>query len=91
MLEEIEGRRRRGQQRMRRLDGVTDSIGHGFEQTPEADDGQGSLGCCSTWGHKESDTIGQLNWTGLIAQYKIKSPNIKQKKQIAYVKYLNST
>ena len=26
MLEKIEGRRRRGQQRMRRLDGITDSV-----------------------------------------------------------------
>ena len=28
--------------------------GHGFEQTP-GDSGQGSLACCSPWGHKESD------------------------------------
>ena len=27
MLGKIEGRRRRGQQRMRRLDGITDSVG----------------------------------------------------------------
>ena len=26
-------------------------------------DGQGSLACCSPWGHKESDTTEQLNWT----------------------------
>ena len=26
-------------------------------------DGQGSLGCCSPWGCKESDTTEQLNWT----------------------------
>ena len=26
-------------------------------------DGQGSLVCCSPWGHKESDTTEQLNWT----------------------------
>ena len=32
MLGGIEGRRRRGQQRMRWLDGITDSLyGHGFE------------------------------------------------------------
>ena len=30
MLRGIEGRRRRGQQRMRWLDGITDAIGHGF-------------------------------------------------------------
>ena len=27
--------------------------GHEFEQAPG--DGQGSLACCSPWGHKESD------------------------------------
>ena len=26
-----------------------------FEQTPEDSEGQGSLACCSTWGHKEWD------------------------------------
>ena len=31
MLGEIEGRRRRGQQRMRWLDGITDSVEHEFE------------------------------------------------------------
>ena len=34
---------------------------HGFECTPGAGDGQGGLACCSLWGHKESDTTGQLN------------------------------
>ena len=39
MLGKIEGRRRKGQQRMRWLDGITDSEGDG--------EGQGSLACCS--------------------------------------------
>ena len=30
--------------------------GHEFEQTPGDSKGQGSLVCCSPWGHKESDT-----------------------------------
>ena len=30
--------------------------GHEFEYTPRVGDGQGSLACCSPWGHKESDT-----------------------------------
>ena len=34
-----------------------------FEQTPGVDDGQGSLVCCSSWGHKESDMTEWLNWT----------------------------
>ena len=37
--------------------------GHEFEQAPSVSDGQGSLACCSPWGHKELDTTEQLNWT----------------------------
>ena len=37
--------------------------GHEFEEAPEVGDGQGSLACCSPWGHKESDTTEWLNWT----------------------------
>ena len=29
----------------------------------EAGDGQGTLACCSPWGHKESDMTEWLNWT----------------------------
>ena len=36
---------------------------HEFGWTPEVGDGQGGLACCDSWGHKESDTTGQLNWT----------------------------
>ena len=35
--------------------------GHEFEQTLGVDDEQGSLACCSLWGHKESDVTEQLN------------------------------
>ena len=34
---------------------------HESEQTPGDSDGQGSLLCCSPWGHKESDTTERLN------------------------------
>ena len=37
--------------------------GHEFERTPGVGDGQGGLACCNLWGHKESDTTEQLNWT----------------------------
>ena len=33
------------------------------ELTPGVGDGQGGLGCCDSWGCKESDTTEQLNWT----------------------------
>jgi len=51
----IEGRRGRGRQRIRRLDGVTDSIlnKYEFEQTPR--DNEGNLVCYSSWGCKELD------------------------------------
>ena len=39
--------------------------GHEFEQAPGVGDGQGSLVCCSPWGHKESDMTEWLNWTEL--------------------------
>ena len=64
MLGKIEGRRRRGWQRMKWLDGITDN-GHGFGWTPGVGDGQGGLACCSSWGHKESDTTERLNWIEL--------------------------
>ena len=35
--------------------------GREFQQTPGDSEGQGSLVCCSPWGHKELDTIEQLN------------------------------
>ena len=61
MLGKIEGRRKSGQQRMRWLDGITDSIDMRFEQTAGDREGQGSLACCSPWSHKESGTTWQLN------------------------------
>ena len=39
--------------------------GHEFGQTPGDGDGQGSLSCCHSWGHKESDTTEWLNWSEL--------------------------
>ena len=45
MLGKIEGRRRRGQRRMRWLNGIINSMD--MEQTPGDDEGQGSLACCS--------------------------------------------
>ena len=54
----IGGRRRRGRQRMRWLDGITDSMDMSLMGVG---DGQGSLACCSSWGHKELDTTERLN------------------------------
>ena len=35
--------------------------GHEFEQTPADSKGQGSLVCCTPWGHKELDITQSLN------------------------------
>ena len=35
--------------------------GHEFEQALGFDDGQGSLACCSSRGHRKSDTTERLN------------------------------
>ena len=35
--------------------------GHGFGWTLGFGDRQGALVCCDSWGHKDSDTIEQLN------------------------------
>ena len=60
MLGKIEGRRRRGQQRMRWLDGITDLMDMGLGGLRECD-GQEGLTCCDSWGRKESDTTEQMN------------------------------
>jgi len=68
MLGKIEGGRKRGQQRMRWLDGITNLTdmglgGHGFGWTLGVGDGQRGLACCGSWGRKESDMTEQLNLT----------------------------
>ena len=61
VMGKIEGKRRRGQWRMKWLDGIQRLNGYEFEQTPGDSEGQGSLACCRPWGRKESDTAEQLN------------------------------
>ena len=57
------GRRRRGRQKMRWLDSITDSMDMSLsKQTPGVGDGQGGLACCDSLGRKESDTTEWLNW-----------------------------
>ena len=60
MLGGVGGRRRRGRQRMRWLDGITDSMDM-FGWTLGVGDGQGGLACCNSWCRKESDMTERLN------------------------------
>ena len=68
MLRKIEGRRRRGQQRMRWLEGITDSIYASLSKL-----GSwwwtGQLVCCSPGGCKELDMTEWLNWTWFLQCY----------------------
>ena len=61
MLGKTEGGRRRGQQRMRWLDGITNAMEMSLSKLQEFGDGQGSLASCSPWGRKESDTTEGLD------------------------------
>ena len=59
LLGGVGGRRRRGQQRMRSLDDITDLIDVSLSELWELV--MDSLVCCRPWGHKESDSTERLN------------------------------
>ena len=70
MVGKIEGRRR-GWQRMRWLNGITDLMDMNLSKLGICD-GQGSLGCCSPWGPKETRLC---DWTELNRGPLVKNPS----------------
>ena len=61
MLGGIGDKRRRGRQRIRWLDGITDLMDMSLSELRELVIGQGGMVCCDSWGRKESDMTERLN------------------------------
>ena len=55
ILGKIKGKRRRGQKRMRWLDGITSLMDTDLSKLGDGE-GWGGLVCCSPWGREELDT-----------------------------------
>ena len=80
MLGKVEGRKRRRQQRMRWLDGITAATDVSLSKPLGDGEGQGSLACCSPWGRRQLNTVERLN-KNLIQKTQENSPKKPAKKQ----------
>ena len=61
MLGKIEGGRRRGQQRMKWLDAIIDSMGMSLSKLQKLDKDREAWHAVGLWGRKELDTTERLN------------------------------
>ena len=61
LLGKIEGRKRRGKQRMRLFDGITDPMDMSLSKLQEMLMDREAWGCCSSWCHKELRMTEKLN------------------------------
>ena len=66
-LRTIEGRREGEQQRMRWRDGITDSMDVNLRKLQDSE-GQGSLACCSPWGHRVRHDLAIEQWAKTLYQ-----------------------
>ena len=78
-LGKTEGRRRMGQQRMRWLDGITDSMAMNLSKLQEMVKDREVWPCCSPRGRKESDTTERLKNYILNQEFRERRNTIKIK------------
>ena len=70
MLGKVEGRRR-GHQRMRWLDAITDAMDTSLGKLQETVRGREAWRAARAWGHRDSDMAGQLSNVSLLARLSI--------------------